>query len=450
MRNEGEIYNKAIVVRLIWIWMSVFTLISCATTAQIEARKCDSLNNYQYADYYGLDTSLKTQFPFIHFEQNHFKFYTPESPNWDLLYRNMQKMIHAKDRKLNFYHLGGSHLQADIYSHDIRTKLQTTWENVPGERGYLFPFDLAKSNNPANYEFSSPNTWKSYRSVAKDKCSLDFGLMGVIVTCPDSLIQIHFRYDKTDVKPSFSKVRIFHNKGDFPYKIVVGNNDSLVLQKWQNSELGYTDIFFKQCVDSLDLVFHRTIKTAFELQISAVQLQNNEPGISYTAIGVNGAALYTYLNCGNFEEQLRLSPPDFFAFSVGTNDANVPYEHFRPEVYKANLDKMIKIVLRANPKCAILLTVPNDSYYHKISLNRNIARQRQVITELAIKYQIPVWDLYGVMGELGSSKTWFRAKLMKEDFVHFTAVGYHLKGDLYFDAFMKWLEQMDVMVKTKK
>lgn len=447
---KNGIKNKKIMTHLIGILVSAFLLFSCATIAQVEEHRADSLNNYQYKDYYNLDTSLRTQFPFIHLEENHFKFYTAESPNWELLYKNMQKMIYAKDRKLNFYHLGGSHLQADIYTHDIRTKLQTTWPNIPGERGYLFPFDLAKTNNPANYEFSSPNTWKSYRSVSKDKCSLDYGLMGVVVTCPDSVIQIHFRYDKTDVKPSFSKVRIFHNKGEFPYTIVVGEHDTLVLEKRRNSEVGYTDIFFRECIDTFDLVFHRTIKTPFELQISAVQLQNNEPGISYTSIGVNGAALYTYLNCGNFEEQLRLTPPDFFAFSVGTNDANIPYEHFRPEIYKANLEKIIKIVLRSNPKCAILLTVPNDSYYHKVSLNRNIARQRQVINELAVKYQIPVWDLYGVMGELGSSKTWFRAKLMKEDFVHFTAVGYHLKGDLYFDAFMKWLEQMDVMEKSKK
>ena len=125
-------------------------LFACATSAQFELHKNDTLNNYEYADYYALDSALKAEYPFIHFEKNNFKFYTPESPNWDLLYRNMEKMISAKDRKLNFYHLGGSHLQADIYTHDIRTKLQTTWEGVPGERGFLFPFDLAKTNNPAN------------------------------------------------------------------------------------------------------------------------------------------------------------------------------------------------------------------------------------------------------------------------------------------------------------
>ena len=355
----------------------------------------------------------------------------------------MLKMVHEKDRKLNFYHLGGSHLQADIYTHDIRTKLQTYWPEIPGERGFLFPFDLAKSNNPWNYEFSSSNSWKSFRSVGKEVCELNYGLLGAIVSCDDSVIDLHFRYDKTDVKPGFSRIRIFHNKGRFPYDFNFKELQTCVVDKRDNPEIGYTDIFFANCIDSFDLILNRTTNNPFNVQISGIQLTNQHPGISYTAIGVNGAALFSYLNCGNFEEQLRQSEPDFFAFSVGTNDANMPFDKFNPLLYKANLDKMIQIVLRANPNCAILLTVPNDSYYLKKHLNKNIERQREVIKELAIQYQCPIWDLYGLMGELGSSKTWQDASLMKPDKVHFTTEGYHLKGDLYFDALMKWLEQMD-------
>jgi lysophospholipase L1-like esterase len=321
--------------------------------------------------------------------------------------------------------------------------LQTTWSDIPGERGFLFPFDLAKSNNPGNYEFSSTNKWKSYRSVGKEFCELNYGLLGAIVTCSDTVIDLHFRYDRTDVKPGFTRIRIFHNKGDFPYNFNFGEFQTCISERRDNPDIGYTDIFFAHSMDSFDLKMTRTSNKPFEVQISGIQLTNEEPGVSYTAIGVNGAALYTYLECGNFEEQLKQSAPDFFAFSVGTNDANVPYDKFDPLIYKANLEKMMKMVLSANPNCAILLTVPNDSYYLKKHLNRNIERQREVIIELAIQYKCPVWDLYGLMGELGSSKIWQDALLMKEDKVHFTAAGYHLKGDLYFDAFMKWLEQMD-------
>ncbi len=430
-------------MKRISLLLCVYLLLGSASHSQTFTREKDSLELGQYFDFYTIDTSLKTKYPFIHFEKNNFEFFTPISPNWNDLYRNMLKMVHEKDRKLNFYHLGGSHIQADIYTHDIRTKLQTYWSEIPGERGFLFPFDLAKSNNPWNYEFSSSNSWKSFRSVGKEVCELNYGLLGAIVSCDDSVIDLHFRYDKTDVKPGFSRIRIFHNKGRFPYDFNFKELQTCVVDKRDNPEIGYTDIFFANCIDSFDLILNRTTNSPFNVQISGIQLTNQHPGISYTAIGVNGAALFSYLNCGNFEEQLRQSEPDFFAFSVGTNDANMPFDKFNPLLYKANLDKMIQIVLRANPNCAILLTVPNDSYYLKKHLNKNIERQREVIKELAIQYQCPVWDLYGLMGELGSSKIWQDAGLMRPDKVHFTAEGYHLKGDLYFDALMKWLEQMD-------
>jgi lysophospholipase L1-like esterase len=121
----------------------------------------------------------------------------------------------------------------------------------------------------------------------------------------------------------------------------------------------------------------------------------------------------------------------------------VPYGSFKPEVYKRNLENLILKVLRANPNCAILLTVPNDAYFKKQYPNKNVARQREMIIELAKKYEFPVWDFYGVMGELGSSKRWMTADLMRPDFVHFTAIGYHLKAELFIDAFEKWLQQME-------
>jgi lysophospholipase L1-like esterase len=69
--------------------------------------------------------------------------------------------------------------------------------------------------------------------------------------------------------------------------------------------------------------------------------------------------------------------------------------------------------------------------------NRNTQRQREVIMQLAAQYQMAIWDFYGIMGELGSSKTWKNSGLMQADYVHFTGTGYHLKGNLLIEAFMK-------------
>ena len=111
---------------------------------------------------------------------------------------------------------------------------------------------------------------------------------------------------------------------------------------------------------------------------------------------------------------------------------------------------MMKIALRANPNCALLLTVPNDAFYRRKNLNRNIARQRTVIIELAQEYKMAVWDFYGIMGELGSSRTWQRNGLMQSDLVHFSSPGYHFKGDLFIDAYLKYLDQMNRFFQPKQ
>ncbi len=426
-------------------------LFVCAFANQVSAqlRLTDTLNNFCFTDFYALDSNETSSIPGIDMTKNHFRFYSMDSPNWRYLHRQIDSMVKRNDRKLKFYHIGGSHLQADIYTHDIRTFLQTNWKGLRGERGMVFPFDLARTNNPANYEFSSPNYWTAYRSVAQRPETIDYGLMGMALTCRDSVIQISFRHDRTEIRPAFCKLKIFHNKGEFPFSMHFGSGELLVYQVMTNEQKGFTEIEFTDPIDTLDLQFLRNTSEILELEIYGFQFSNEEPGISYTSIGVNGAGLYTYLENKNFEEQLAEYPPDFFAFSVGTNDGNVPYDQFDPEVYKNNLERMIKKVLHVNPKCAILLTVPNDSYYHRKYLNRNIARERDKIVELALAYQIPVWDFYGVMGELGSSKTWMKNGYMQGDMVHFTSTGYHLKGKLYIDAFQKYLDQMS-QTKTAK
>ena len=70
-----------------------------------------------------------------------------------------------------------------------------------------------------------------------------------------------------------------------------------------------------------------------------------------------------------------------------------------------------------------------------------------MVLQLAKKYQAAVWDMYGIMGELGACKIWKKYRLMRYDLVHFTAAGYTLKGDMFAESFVKWLEQMDLRDK---
>ena len=403
-----------------------------------------ALNNNPVLRVHTLDSSYYVNYPFVHFDLNYFQFYLETSPNWEYFVQKMVQMKKEGRGKINMYHAGGSHLQADIYTHEVRTKFQTEIDGMGGERNWIFPYDLAETNNPWSYEFTSPNKWVRYRSVVREQANEEYGLMGIKIVSNDSISAMHFRYDKTKIKTPIQRIRIYHNKGSFPFTVDWNENNRWVQNEWTDTLVGFTEVTFCQNLEAFDVTFIRQMASPFPLEIYGMQLLNENPGISYSNIGTNGAALYNYTACKRLEEQLKVTPPDFFAFSVGTNDGNVAPTTFDPQVYKDNLEQLMQTVLRTNPKCALLLTVPNDSYYLGVNTNPNIEKQRIVIRELAAKYQCPVWDLYGIMGELGSAKRWYRHKLMRSDLVHFSKIGYYFKGDLYYDAFCKALMQFEL------
>lgn len=406
-----------------------------------------------------IDSTDVTRYKFIHFERNNIDFYSDQfAPQFDTLYNKLIRSRLDKGSQVNIYHIGGSHLQADIHSHEIRTYLQQEWSKNPGERGLVFPYNLAKTNNPGNYRFTSSNTWKGYRSTIHRDPANEYGMTGIYVESKDTNIHIDFEYKRTSGQPGISKLTILHQKKQLPYDITFINDSTKVIMGYTDTLLGTTTFYLSKEVHTFSLsikkwkveapdslvdssyISHDTLTT---FQIYGFILENSKPGISYSSIGINGAGLYTYLANKNFVEQLKIYPPDLFIFSVGTNDANVPNSKFDPSHYKSNLEKMMKMVWESNPNCAIILTVPNDSYYQKKYLNRNVAKQRTVIIELAKQYQVGVWDFYGIMGELGSSKTWKLNKLMQADYVHFTGPGYVLKGKLFSEAFLKMMAQFN-------
>ena len=428
----------------------VFILLFIIKTPLIWSQAFDDLRNYNHPEFAKSNSEISEKKSLINLDCNQFAFFSEKSNNWLYLYSEIQKMIAKKDRKLNFYHIGGSHIQADIYTHDFRTFLQSNWPGLDGERGLVFPFGLASTNNPSNYNFSSPNNWTGFRSVSARPEDLQYGLTGAAIKCADSLIVVNFKHMRSLVKPPFNRLRIYHNTGEFFYDMNFGSQELFVTDTYHHADLGYSEIRFSDKMDSLDIQFIRTCNIATSLEIYGFEFLNDLPGITYNAIGINGAGLYTYLGNEHFLRDLKIHPPDFFAFSLGTNDAYTSYENFNPQKYKENLEEMIKLVLTVNPKCAILLTVPNDCLFNKKHVNKNTERQREVIYQLAAKYEQAVWDFYGIMGELGSSKSWKENGLMQADYVHFTAGGYHIKGSLLIDAFLKYLLQFDKLSEIKK
>ena len=56
---------------------------------------------------------------------------------------------------------------------------------------------------------------------------------------------------------------------------------------------------------------------------------------------------------------------------------------------------------------------------------------------LATKHNAGMWDMFNVMGGLGSCNKWIKNGCAKKDKIHLTKKGYKLMGDLMFSAIMK-------------
>lgn len=390
-----------------------------------------------FAQDYVLDSITPKYGHLINFEANTF-MYASESPYFKKFFTNLDSVYAGKKKKLHIFHIGGSHIQADIYSNKIRTYLQNMNDVSLAQRGFVFPYHLAHTNNPTNYRIEADKSqWQGYRcSVTKD--SVAWGLSGVSAAFrgTEDDIYVKSNYKNYTKKPyTFNKLRVFYNIWMEDYDLNI-SDETLVISDTINYEGMYKEYRFNKAVDSvaLNLKIRDTTCTTPEFLLMGMEFMNDDPGIEYTSIGVNGASFAYYERSAYFERQLQLYKPDMFIISIGTNDAYMPEASFDAVKFKASYENFIQMIQRVNPECAILLTVPNDDYYQKKNPNPNTAIQQKIILELTQKYKMAAWDLYSIMGGLGSSNEWYKAKLMPRDRIHFTTLGYSIKADLFIKA----------------
>ena len=371
------------------------------------------------------------EYDFIHYDLNRFIF-PGDSSDFMRFMDRYARLILRGEGQLSVVHIGGSHLQADIYSDRIRGRFQSFDRGFNGGRGFIFPYAVARTNNPSNYTVSYTGRWESCRNVEKRKVCL-LGLSGISVTSADTGATVSISFPRQNgLKYDFNRVRVFYLDDSLSYDCEIGTGEE-ILEKIHAP--GHITYHLASHVDSLTLELRREHPAQQRFPLFGISLENDHPGMIYHAVGVNGAKLPSFLRCSLLPPQLAALSPDMVVLSIGTNDANTRY--FNPEEYRQHYDSLIRRVRTALPDAAILLTVPNDSYLFRRYLNKNTVKVKEVILELAAVWDCGVWDFYTIMGGLNSIWVWNRFGLAKRDRIHFTRKGYELQGDLFFNAFLK-------------
>ncbi len=391
---------------------------------------------------------------FAHFERNKLIF-PGDSLAMERFFAKMDSVIFLGEGNVSIMHLGGSHVQAGVFTQQFRDNLLNIGTDLVGGQYFVFPFSAGGTNNPSHFRVSSTGFWDYCRNAVRKENEKRMGLAGAAITTTDSTASVSIisrerRITALSPKFEFNKVTVIGFSETENVVPVVGYQGDTLKGKY-NEQLSTYTFQLPTYTDSICIFFE---EMPGEFTLTGVLLENGMPGISVHGVGVNGARVSSYLRCDDFERDLNLIRPDLIIFGIGINDA--ADKDFEVRYFKSNYNKLIKIIQRVNPDCAILFVTNNDSYTKeklrrkkvRYNVNPNGRIVEEAFMELGKQYNAAVWDQFDIMGGLGSMQDWETAELAQKDKVHFTSSGYKVIGDLLYNALIsRYLDHIKANAK---
>lgn len=353
---------------------------------------------------------------------------------FDRFYHKLEQSLYADGAPTNILHMGGSHVQAGMIGHKIRTLFNDFHRGSISERGLIVPFRVGQTNSTVYTGSRATGDWEGCRCAAKkDDCT--WGMTGfTLMTQTDSAAIQTWAFNQDSALYSGDLVRVYHNfHVDHMQLLWGGSHDPIRVS--QDPLQGYSEFQFAEPVDTLKFVVRSDSlpNSRFELHGFWLGEHGFNGGIRYHEIGVNGASTASFLRCQQMKEQLASLAPDLVIFGIGVNDAHGRPANFSVEKFVNRYDSLIATIRANNPEAALLFLTNSDNYYRGRPNPNGIAVQ-QAMQQLAEQHNGAVWDLFEVMGGLGAVYEWQRAGLARNDKIHFTRAGYELQAELMYLA----------------
>jgi len=385
--------------------------------------------------------NVDQQPPCVHLERTSLHF-PGDSTALYSFYWKLEKLLLGGEGNVNVWHVGGSHVQAGYFPSRMQNNLTGMAPGMKGERGVLFPYRMNRTNYDKSYHVNWTGEWtasKSVRPSKKLKVELDYGITGysAITTAQNASVSLNMNISK-DTLWTFDRVKVYgYGSEDEVYPYICNGCDTLTCARDDASGTWTFDLGIQK--DSVDIMFNVPKGASFVLE--GIEPLSGRKGVSYYASGVNGAHLATWLDrCNDLERDLQAVSPDLVIFGLGINDSSCSPQKFDPEHFKDNYRRMISLVHRVSPDCAIIFITNNDSYRYVrrgMTHNDNGEAVRQAMYELAGECGAAVWDLFDIMGGNNSVLEWKEAGLIRKDKLHFTKDGYVLLGDLLYNSIVR-------------
>lgn len=374
--------------------------------------------------------TLEQKYTFVRYDKN--KIYTSNPTAFKKINEAFENLIAGKRKKVNIVHFGDSHIQADHFSGEMRSHFNDEKLFGNGGRGYLFPCSMANASNPHSLKVSYKGLWQGCKNVELYK-SCSWGLSGMTSTTNsvDATFTINPNPSNLPHTYEITRVKVYYqvnNKHSYYVKLLLENG---IIYPVRLDVDGYAEFILPKPQTSITVALEKRFDHQNFFTLEGVSFENDNKGIQYNSVGVNSATVPSFLKMPKFESHLKSLNPDLVVVSLGTNDAYTPY--FNPNQYKMNLGRLIQKIKNAVPDASILLTTPNDCALYGRA-NKANEQAVKMIMELASEANCAVWDLFTIMGGLGSINRWLGAGLSAPDRIHLSGKGYRLQGDLLYDA----------------
>ena len=195
------------------------------------------------------------------------------------------------------------------------------------------------------------------------------------------------------------------------------------------SSLGYT----YNNLNGLDRIYLTPNSERSNFALNGIVLENDQNGIIYHAIGVNGARFSDYNKCSLFFDQIQALQPDLIIVSLGTNEA---FGRLSAENYDKQVENFIAQIREHYGNCPILLTSPPPSLFKKKLPNPYCEQYTHVLIDNSVKKNYGVFDLYNVLGGSEGMSKLIAENLISHDRVHYTHSGYEEQGGRLYNALM--------------
>jgi hypothetical protein len=367
------------------------------------------------------DNTIRSAYPFLTISNNTIS----NSQGLDSFYKKLATLKRTHKGVVRIVHIGDSHIQADILSGTVRTKLQQYFGNAG--RGLIFPYQLAKSNAPVDISCSSNIIWK-FNRLAHPEIPITSGIAGFCIkTDTASKVIINLA-----IKQSFDHLQFFFDSSATasPIKWELHAGD----KSWPltvNDSAFSRDVYLKQPVDSFSITSSDTSSTR---RFFGVSVDNSEAGVLYHTIGVNGATYNEYNMAPLFWKQLGTLNADLYIVSMGTNEGMksvIAEDSFQTQVLL-----FIQNLKAVSPNAEVIITTTADSYKNG-KYNVQLDEVNCLLSQVGNQNNIPVWDMYNITGGHQSADCWRDNKCMNKDFIHYLPNGYQIQGSIFFDALAK-------------